>query len=88
MNINEAMLIEKLPTLDLHGETADVSRVLINDFINDNIIMKNGFVIIIFGNGQGILRNAVYQELSKNKRVLEFKSHYNNRGSVVIHILI
>ena len=28
--------IDKLPTLDLHGESIDISKIFINDFINDS----------------------------------------------------
>ena len=40
-------LYKNLPTLDLHGETKEISTVLINDFIEDNYKMKNKKVIII-----------------------------------------
>ena len=35
------VFINNLPTLDLHGETRDSSRVLVKEFINDNYILKN-----------------------------------------------
>ena len=56
MRLNDIIFIDNLPTLDLHGFDRETARVLINDFINDNIKLKNQFVIIIHGIGGGILR--------------------------------
>ena len=49
-------LYNNLPSIDLHGLDRDYSRILINDFIRDNYKMKNYKVIIIHGNGTGILK--------------------------------
>ena len=59
--------IDKLPTLDLHGESIDISKIFINDFINDNVKMKNEYIAIIHGKGSGKLKEATKQVLSINK---------------------
>ena len=46
------------PKIDLHGYDRDYARIVINDFIYDNYIMKQEKVIIIHGNGQNILKNT------------------------------
>ena len=40
------MLYDNIPALDLHGETKDTARILVNEFISDNIKMGNYYYII------------------------------------------
>ena len=44
---SEIINTSNFPTLDLHGEICDIARVLINDFISDNIKEKNKVIVII-----------------------------------------
>lgn len=80
MNLDEVIFIDNLPTLDLHGLDRETSRVLINDFINDNFKCKNRIIVIIHGNGEYILRDTTRDVLSKNKKVKEFKLFIYNTG--------
>ena len=41
MTLNEVIFIDNFPTIDLHGYDRDTARVATNDFINDNMKMKN-----------------------------------------------
>ena len=59
------MLYSNLPALDLHGYDRDYARIQINDFINDNYKMKNKKVIIIHGNGSGILKKMTQETLDE-----------------------
>lgn len=78
----------RLPKLDLHGEYKSISRVLINEFINDNIKKKNRFVIIIHGKGSGALKKETNDVLKKNKNVLEYKICYFNDGETIVKLNI
>ena len=51
------VFINNLPTLDLHGETRDSSRVLVKEFIEDNYVLRNKKVLIIHGVGKGIVKD-------------------------------
>ena len=86
MNLNNLIFIDNLPSLDLHGFDRETARVAINDFINDNIKMKNKFIVIIHGVGSGILRQTTKNVLSNNKNVLEFKIHPFNIGCTLVNI--
>ena len=86
MNLNDIIFIDNLPKLDLHGLDRETAKVLVNDFIRDNIKMKNEVIVIIHGIGTGIVRKTVNETLKKNKNVLEFKSFYNNLGSTIVKI--
>lgn len=88
MNLNDIIFIDNLPKLDLHGLDRETARVLVNDFVRDNIKMKNEVIVIIHGIGTGIVRKTVNETLKKNKNVLEFKSFYNNLGSTIVKIKI
>lgn len=88
MNINEIIFTESLPKIDLHGLDRDTARVYTNDFIKENIKLKNEFIVIIHGIGSGILKKEVHSTLSKNKNVIEYKTIYNNNGSTIVKINI
>lgn len=75
---------KNLPTLDLHGEYGDVSRVLIDDFIKDCLRMKKYKLIIIHGVGQKILQKVTKDTLSKNKYVEDFKLDNFNSGQTIV----
>ena len=77
-------LYKNLPTLDLHGETGEISRVLINDFIEDSLKMKKYKLIIIHGVGEKVLQKITKETLSKNKYVEEFKLDNFNTGQTLV----
>ena len=87
-NINNIIFIDNLPKLDLHGLTKDIANVYINDFINDNLKLKNEFIVIVHGIGSGALRLQTKETLSKNKNVLEFKTYYYNQGCTIVKLKI
>ena len=62
-------LYENYPKLDLHGLDRDYARILINDFVSDNYKMKKDVIIIIHGNGTGILKKTTQEALKNNKLV-------------------
>lgn len=86
MDLNNILFTDIYPKLDLHGITGDIARVMINDFINDNIKMHNEIVVIIHGIGSGILKDVTTKCLKTNKKVLDFKLSYNNPGSTLVKL--
>lgn len=80
------LFYNSLPSTDLHGLDRDSARVIINDFVNDNLKQKNEYFVIIHGNGSGVLRNTTKDTLLKNKYVVDFKLIYNNTGSTIVRI--
>lgn len=86
MNLNDLIFIDNLPSLDLHGFDRETARVAINDFINDNIKMKNKFVVIIHGIGSGVLKKTTQSVLIHNKKVIEFRIHPFNVGCTIVNI--
>lgn len=80
------MLYKYLPTLDLHGMDRDYARILINEFISDNYLIKNQKVVIVHGNGMGIVRKTTQEVLRKNKYVQEFKIDNFNSGATIVTI--
>jgi len=77
-------LYNNLPTLDLHGLDRDYARILINEFICDNYKIKNQKLIIIHGNGSGILRKTTQETLHKNKLVDSYKIDNFNSGTTIV----
>ena len=51
-------LYNNLPSIDLHGLDRDYARILINEFVSDNYKMKKDKIIIVHGNGTGILKKT------------------------------
>ena len=88
MNINEVIFPDSFPKLDLHGYDRETARVAINDFINDNIKIKNEIITIVHGIGSGIIRHTTIETLNKNKNVEDFKSAYSNRGCTIVKLKI
>lgn len=86
--LDSVIFINNLPTLDLHGYDSDSARVSINDFIRDNITMKNEFLVIVHGIGSGIIRQVTIDTLNKNKKVLDFKSYMYNNGCTIVQIIV
>lgn len=85
-NHNDDYFTSYLPALDLHGETKDSISFLINDFINDNYILKNEKLLIIHGIGTGTLKYETIKVLKKNKLVKSFHLNMFNEGCTVVYI--
>lgn len=77
-----------LPKLDLHGDTSDIARFKINEFINDNIKMKNDKIVIIHGIGTGVLKKTTQDTLKHHKNVLEYGIDFMNEGSTIVRLKI
>ena len=63
-------LYDHLPTLDLHGIDRDYARILINDFIADHYKIKTEQVVIVHGNGTGIIKKVTQETLRKKGIIL------------------
>ena len=79
-------LYSMLPTLDLHGYDREYARIAIDEFIYDNYKTKNQKVIIIHGNGTGIIKKVTGEVLKRNKYVEEYKIDNFNGGMTVVTI--
>lgn len=80
------MLYNSWPTLDLHGMDRDYAKILINEFVNDNYIQKNYNIIIIHGNGTGIIKKVTQETLKHNKFVESYKIDNFNSGSTIAEL--
>ena len=86
MNLSDVIFINNLPTLDIHGFDRITSSIMINDFIKDNYVMKNKFIVIVHGIGSGVLKEATRKTLSKNKSIVEYKVYPYNVGCTIASI--
>ena len=75
-----------LPTIDLHGETKDISKILVKDFISDTYKLKNEYIVLIHGIGKGIVKKGIYEELKINKYVKEYKQDNFNPGVTIVKL--
>mgnify|MGYP001004444545 CR=1 FL=1 len=78
--------MNNIPTLDLHGETSDISRILLKDFIKENYNLKIEYIKVIHGIGKDIIRKMVYEELKHNSMVLEYKLDMFNEGVTIVKL--
>ena len=74
------------PKLDLHGEASSTIYTLIDEFINDNIKLKNKYVSIIHGKGTGVIKKVTNDTLKNNKYVEEYKICYFNDGMTLVKL--
>lgn len=79
-------LYNNCPTLDLHGETGDIAKILVKDFIYDNYRLKSRYIIIIHGIGKGIVKKRIYEELKINKYVKNYKQDNFNPGATIVEL--
>ena len=74
------------PQLDCHGFDGDYSVFRTNEFINDNLRLKNYVIVVIHGVSGGIIRKRIHEFLKKDSRVSEFKVDSNNVGQTIIYL--
>lgn len=84
--IDNYMLFDNLPTLDLHGEDRISAIIKTKEFISDNIKLNNKLVVIIHGVGKSILKNEIHKYLKTDKRVSNYKLNIFNKGETIIEI--
>lgn len=75
-----------LPYIDLHGYDRESARVKTEDFIIENILLKNKKILIIHGIGEGIVKESVYRVLKRNKSVVSYKIDIYNPGCTIVEI--
>jgi len=84
--MRSTVFTSKSPTIDLHGEMPETIELIVNDFINYNIILRNEYVSIIHGKGSGVIKNKVEEILKNNSKVLDFKLNNWNVGETIVHL--
>lgn len=74
------------PKIDLHGEFAVTAYTVVHSFINEQIHLKNPYVVIIHGKGSGKLKEEVHHILKKDPRVIEYHLDPDNLGQTLVHL--
>ena len=81
-------MINNYPTIDLHGEYLDSAIILVKEFINDNIVLKNEYICIVHGIGTDTLRKGIHDLLKHEKRVISYKRDFFNMGATIVKLKI
>ena len=84
----EDIFLKNLPNIDLHGFDTETARVATNDFINDNLILKNNKVLIIHGKGTGLVKKSVHETLSHRREVIKYHTDNLNDGCTIAYLNI
>lgn len=82
------IFLNRYPSIDLHGYDRDSARMMTNDFVMENIILKNEYIVIIHGIGTGIVKKEVHEALRINRNVIEYKTDNFNSGCTVVKLKI
>ncbi|MBQ2872991.1 MAG: Smr/MutS family protein [Bacilli bacterium] len=82
------IFLNRYPTIDLHGFDRESARVATDDFVSENLILKNEIIVIIHGIGSGIVKASVHESLRVNKNVIEYKTDNFNSGCTIIKLKI
>ena len=85
MYVNDIFL-DILPKIDLHGYDRESARVRVNDFVDEAYQLGYDEILFIHGIGSGIVKEAVLQTLSRNKKVLSYHIVGSNVGCTVAKI--
>ena len=75
-----------LPHLDLHGETYDSMKYLIDSFILDNYKMQNEKIVIIHGRSGNVLKKETPNILKYNKYVKKYYIDPLNDGQTLVEL--
>ena len=84
--IDNYMLFDNLPAIDLHGEDSISAIIKTDEFFNDNLKLKNKLVVVIHGVGKGILKREIHKFLKKDKRVLKYRIDAFNPGMTIVEL--
>lgn len=82
------IFLSRYPKIDLHGYDRESARVATDDFVLENIILKNDTIIIIHGIGSGIVKESVHDTLKQNKQVIDYKTDNFNPGCTIVKLKI
>lgn len=72
--------------LDLHGEDKIGAIVKVKQLIGECYKMKKYEMVIIHGKGEGILKKAVHEYLSHDKRVATYSIDWFNEGMTIVKL--
>lgn len=84
----EDIFLKNLPSIDLHGYDIESARVATNDFIDENLVLKNNKILIIHGKGTGIIKKEVHNILKQRKEISKYYTYYNNEGCTIVHLML
>ena len=82
------IFLDRYPRVDLHGYDRDSARMVVNDFILENVTLGNDTIVIVHGKGMGILKKEVHDTLRTNKYVYEYKTDNFNDGCTIVKLII
>ncbi len=80
------IFLDRLPKIDLHGFDRESARVMTNDFIDEALCLGYQEILIIHGIGTGIVKNAVHEALSRNKKVSSYRLDGRNLGCTLVFL--
>ena len=75
-----------LPSLDVHGYTADMVIVPVDEFINDNIKLGKDKIVIIHGKGLGVLKEKINTHFKRDKRIKRMYVYGSNLALTIIEL--
>ena len=81
------ILTSKTPRLDLHGEIVAMVKVLVDEFIKDNMLMDEKLVVIVHGKSTNIITDEAHRVLSINKYVKKYYKNNWNLGETIVELI-
>lgn len=82
------IFLKNLPTIDLHGYDMETARVATEDFVKENIILKNTTAVIIHGKGKGLVKKSVHETLKRQKKVIKYHTDNLNDGCTIVYLSV
>ncbi len=80
------MILSNTPVIDLHGFDREYASICVKEFIKDNHMMGIKTVLIIHGNGSGVLRKKIQDDLRRNSLVEKYELNMFNSGETIVRL--
>ena len=74
------------PHLDIHGYDRYGAMAIVNNFIDNSLRIDAKKIVVVHGNGEGILKNELHNYLKHDRRVLDYKTNNYNDGETIINL--
>ena len=76
--------LAKCPYIDIHQEYSSIAKIIIENFITENLKLGQEKILILHGKGTGTLRRTTHEVLKHHPKVAKYYYDGINDGLTVV----